>query len=79
MAHYYESIAVRGTNVVRIGSLRKYTTGRAGTVIDFNIKTGRIRVHWMYDRYGVPLDKGIRTWVHERFLTKLILKGGKEI
>lgn len=52
-----------GQWVERVGSLKDYTTGRQGVIVDINDSTERVRVMWFYERGGRDM-KPIRTWVH---------------
>jgi hypothetical protein len=59
-----------GQRVERIGSLKDYTTGRKGEVVE--IAETRVRVRWTEERDGSKvfqgavepkICKGVRTWV----------------
>lgn len=54
--------------VKRIASEKDYTNGRQGQIIE--IKDGRCRVHWHYDRNGAK--ENVRTWVKESALHKIL-------
>lgn len=58
-----------GKKVERIGSMKDYTTGRTGTIIEHDSKGDRLRVLWTKEalRYGYG-DINVRTWVNIKFL-----------
>lgn len=63
--------------VERLGSVKDYTTGRKGVVVEINGE--RLRVRWYFEKDGKKVFqgfvepknwKGVRTWVNKKFLTQ---------
>jgi hypothetical protein len=41
---------------------------RKGEVVEVQDQHNRVRVQWLVDCMGQPMNRNLRTWVHIRFL-----------